>query len=311
MGHRLRSDRRGLRRAIAASVVLHLLVALAAFLAMRLAPRPAPRATAVHTRADEVGVKLIADVELAPVPVPVAVEQPKTPPTPTPPVEPPTAPPDPPAPAPTPRQEPAPGRTPHATAVPPALPADVLNRIRRPATTAMRPPNPDADPNVKPAAAVGAPAAVPPIHGALRRDQTVVYVLDCSGSMGEFGKLAVARAALVATLRGQPGEVRFQVIAYGAAARPLLTGGCVPATAANVAAAEAALAPLAAAGKSNHAEAVRRAAALRPDVIVLLTDANELSRAALKPALAAAGKPVVVCVATVAGDRVGEPRELK
>ena len=197
-------------------------------------------------------------------------------------------------------------------AVPHALSPDVLNRIRQPRATSFRPPTPVTDPNVKPAANTNAaPAQARPIHGALRRAQTVVYVLDCSGSMGEFGKFATARAALVATLRLQPGEVRFQVVAYNTTARLLLAGGCVPATAANVTAAETALAELSAAGRSNHAEAVRRAAALRPDVIVIVTDAEELSASAFKPALAAAGKSVVVCVAKVAGDGVGEPRELK
>ena len=58
-------------------------------------------------------------------------------------------------------------------------------------------------------------AAIPAIHGTLKPGQLIVYVLDSSGSMGEFGKLALARSALLATLRGQPEGVRFQVIVYG------------------------------------------------------------------------------------------------
>jgi hypothetical protein len=129
--------------------------------------------------------------------------------------------------------------------------------------------------------------------------------------MGAFGKLDAARAALVATLRRQPGEVRFQVIAYNSTARAVLPGGCVAAGGANVSAAESGLGGLTAAGRSNHAQGVRAAAELRPDVIVLLTDADDLTAAQFRPALAAAGKPVAVCVARVTADGVAAPRELK
>jgi hypothetical protein len=309
MGYRPRSNRTGLRRAVVASVGLHLLIALALVLAVRFTPPAAPQATKVNTRADDVAVKMFAEVESIPITVePIAPMKPP----PDPPVEPPTTSVDPPK-TPTPVPQPEPTRTPRATAVPHALTPDVLNRIRQPRATSLRPPTPMTDPNVRPTASTNAkpPTLARPIHGAFPRAQTIVYVLDCSGSMGEFGKFATARAALVATLRLQPGEVRFQVVAYNTTARPLLAGGCVPATAANITAAETALAELSAAGRSNHAEAVRRAAVLRPDVIVIVTDAEELSASAFKPALAAAGKPVVVCVAKVTGDGVGEPRELK
>ncbi len=149
-----------------------------------------------------------------------------------------------------------------------------------------------------------------PIHGAMKANQTVVYILDCSGSMGEFGKLGAARAALLATLRRQPGEVRFQVIAYNSTARALLLGGLLPASALNLATTEAKLADLTATGRSNHVDAVRLAAALRPDVIVLLTDADDLSAAQFKSAFAG-GKAVPVCVAKVTGDGVGVPKELR
>jgi Mg-chelatase subunit ChlD len=145
----------------------------------------------------------------------------------------------------------------------------------------------------------------------MKAGQRIVYILDCSGSMGEFGKLAAARAALTATLRRQSAEVRFQVIAYNSTARSLFPGECVVATGANIARAEERLADLNAAGRSNHAEAVRLAANLRPDVIVLLTDADDLSAAQFKPAFAAAGKSVPVCVAKVTAEGVGTPRELR
>jgi Mg-chelatase subunit ChlD len=145
----------------------------------------------------------------------------------------------------------------------------------------------------------------------MKPGQCIVYVLDCSGSMGEFGKLTLARAALVRTLRQQPGEVRFQVLAYNSTARQLLAGGCLAATPANIASTETALASLKSTGRSNHVEAVRVAVALRPDVIVLLTDAEDLTAVSFKAVLAGAGKPVPVCVARVSAEGIGAPRELK
>ncbi|MCE9564780.1 MAG: VWA domain-containing protein [Planctomycetes bacterium] len=165
---------------------------------------------------------------------------------------------------------------------------------------------------VKPASAVKSAAPqTPAMHGALKAGQTIVYVLDCSGSMGEFGKLTLARAALVSTLRRQSAEVRFQVLAYNGAAHAVLPGICVVANAVNIAAAETGLTKLKATGRSNHVEAVRAAVALRPDVIVLLTDAEDLSVATFRSALAAYGKPLPVCVVRVTAEGVTPPRELK
>src|SRR5262249_22730989 len=149
-------------------------------------------------------------------------------------------------------------RPPLATTVPNALPPDMLALIRRPQLTAVSVP----DSNVKPAG-----AAMPlarPMHGAMTAGQSVVYVLDCSRSLGELGNLAAAGAALIATLRRHPEGVRFQVVVYNSTARVALPGGLVPATAANLAAAEAKLVTVEPSGRSNHAEAVRIAAGLRP-----------------------------------------------
>jgi hypothetical protein len=156
-------------------------------------------------------------------------------------------------------------------------------------------------------------AAVAAVHGALAPARVVVYVLDCSGSMGAGGKFDAARAALVATLEQQPATVRFQVIVYAGGAKPLLMsdGAALPATAANVRAAAAALAALDARGASNHREGVRAAVAFKPDVILLLTDADDLSAATLRPVLSAAQKPVALCVAPVGANGVERVRELK
>ena len=153
--------------------------------------------------------------------------------------------------------------------------------------------------------------SVPAIHGALTSGKSVAYVLDCSGSMGEFGKLQLARAALLATLRNQPESVRFQLITYNSAARVLVPGGCVPATAANIESVGAKVLLQDAKGRSNHVEAVRVAIQSRPDVILVLTDAEDLALAQFRRLLASAGKPIAICVAKVTSSTVGTPQELR
>jgi von Willebrand factor type A domain len=279
----VRTNRVAFRRAVAASVALHVALAAALVIALKSGRDAKPSQPGIDTRADEVVVRMSLDEPA------ITTQTPDVPPSP-------------------PKAEPVEVtgglRPPLASPIAQLLPAEALALIRR-----TGPVGPIADPNVKPAGT--ASAAARPIHGAMTPGQTVVYVLDGSGSMGEFGKFAAARAALVATLRRQPEGVRFQVIAYSGAARPLFPGGCVPATPANVAAAEAKLLALEPAGRSNHAEAVRLAAGLRPDVILLLTDADDLSAAQFKSALAAAGKPIPVCVAKVTAYNVGTPQELR
>jgi hypothetical protein len=88
-------------------------------------------------------------------------------------------------------------------------------------------------------------------------------------------------------------------------------GNALPATEANVRAATDTLAKLEARGKSNHLEAVRAAVAFRPDVILLLTDADDLNTKALKAVVASGPKVVSVCVGQVTTAGVQRPRELK
>ncbi|MBN9121918.1 MAG: VWA domain-containing protein [Planctomycetes bacterium] len=203
---------------------------------------------------------------------------------------------------------------PLAPAVPRTLPPELLPLIRKPAPAVHAPgvPNPPVvDPNVRPAgASESATDVTPAIHGALKANQTVVYVVDCSGSMGASGKLDAARAALVSTLKQQPTSVRFQIVAYAGTAVPLLTGNgaALPANEASVRAAAEQLAKLEARGRSNHLEAVRTALAFRPDVVLLLTDADDLNGPALR---AAAPKSVLLCVGRVTAQSVEPPRELK
>ena len=112
------------------------------------------------------------------------------------------------------------------------------------------------------------------------RGSSVVYVLDCSASMGVSGSFADARRELLASLGRLPESARFQVICYNRDAAALNIGGytdLVPATAENRRAAGQVLEGVRPAGSTRHLEALRQALALEPDVIFWVTDAADLS----------------------------------
>ena len=191
---------------------------------------------------------------------------------------------------------------------PPELTA-LIRKSQKSSETEQTPP-PPADPNLLlPVGAASIPVAAP-LHGALKPGQSVVYILDCSGSMGEFGKLSLARAALMATLERQPDGVRYQVIPYNSTARLLLPGGLAT-MAGSLSHTESKLGKLEAAGRSNHDEAFRVAVGLRPDAIVWLTDADNISAGKLKTILNGAGKPIPVYVAEVTAHLVNPPKSLR
>jgi hypothetical protein len=118
-----------------------------------------------------------------------------------------------------------------------------------------------------------------PVPPAARR---VVYLLDRSLSMGESGALDRARRELAASLGRLPPGARFQVIVYNRRADPLAGGGpdgLRPADAESVREAARWVAALPASGSTDHVPALLRGLALRPDVLYLLTDADDLSAA--------------------------------
>src|SRR5262245_46868602 len=63
-----------------------------------------------------------------------------------------------------------------------------------------------------------------PLHGRMKAGQSIVYVLDCSSSMGTNDLLLAATGALKASLSQLDQETRFQVVAYNGAATPMGTG---------------------------------------------------------------------------------------
>lgn len=130
--------------------------------------------------------------------------------------------------------------------------------------------------------------------------------------MGEHGKLALARVALLQTLRTQPEGVRFQIVIYDGTARALFPGTeCVPATAANIEAVAARLLDREAMGRSNHIVALQTAARFRPDAILLLTDAGGLGRDQLRAGLARLEKPAFVFLVRISASRIDPPIELR
>jgi hypothetical protein len=109
--------------------------------------------------------------------------------------------------------------------------------------------------------------------------QSVVYVIDRSSSMGEQGRLARARAELLASLAQLPESARFQILVYNRQTEPLRcsgSAGLLPATAANKERAAAFLHGLLAEGSTDHLPALRSALVLEPEVIYFLTDADDL-----------------------------------
>ncbi|MBY0522934.1 MAG: hypothetical protein K2R98_06030 [Gemmataceae bacterium] len=109
--------------------------------------------------------------------------------------------------------------------------------------------------------------------------RSVVYVIDRSGSMGECGRLDLARRELLASLAKLPAEVRFQVIAYNRNADPLHIGGqnrLAAATPENKQQAAYLLQHLVPEGGSEHLIALKQALLLDPEVIYFLTDADDL-----------------------------------
>jgi hypothetical protein len=123
-----------------------------------------------------------------------------------------------------------------------------------------------------------------PLHGSVKEGKSVVYVLDCSASMGRNSKLQEAAAALLASLDPLTPEVEFQVVVYHSFAEKMSVSGStdlVRATPENKRAVRELLAKLTAEGTSNHVEGLKKALLLKPSAIFLLTDADDLTGAQL------------------------------
>jgi hypothetical protein len=111
--------------------------------------------------------------------------------------------------------------------------------------------------------------------------RSVVYVIDRSASMGPGGLLAAAVDELCASLKRLPTATRFQIVVYHDQPELLLAGRAelVAASLDNTDRAARRLKDLRAEGGTNHLRALRLALSLAPEVVYLLTDADDLSDA--------------------------------
>lgn len=282
------------RNAVAASVAIHVAVAALLLLALRSPHRAVTAEAPLDTRVNEPAIRFFEPVEPS-VDVIVPAEKPSSS-APRPQV------------AETPTQPPLVRIAPQPSPLSPELQA-ILKR-----------PGPVGDPVVEvpvraaPRApmAIAVRPAVPAVHGSLKPGQSIVYVLDASGSMGEAGKFAAARQALLATIQAQPESVRVQVVVYSSTASALLPGNrCVPMNARLIEQIERGLADREPAGRSDHAAGLRAALELRSDFVLIITDADDLSRAKFRNVMARFEPRAAICVANATATGLHEPRELR
>lgn len=109
--------------------------------------------------------------------------------------------------------------------------------------------------------------------------RSIVYVIDRSSSMGDRGRLALARREVLASLARLTPPARFQIIGYNRFVDSLRVAGRVEllsATEENKELAARFLESLIAEGGTSHQPALDQALALHPDVIYFLTDADDL-----------------------------------
>jgi hypothetical protein len=107
----------------------------------------------------------------------------------------------------------------------------------------------------------------------------VVYVVDRSGSMGQRDAYRRACGEVIANLGQWPTTAKFQVVPYNSSAQPLCVNRCtslLPINSDTLQQAAALLAKLPPTGWTDHLCALKQALALSPDVLYLVTDADDL-----------------------------------
>jgi hypothetical protein len=167
-------------------------------------------------------------------------------------------------------QEPASVPAVAAPDLPPAAPA--VDHSSPPPLAAQANPPPIAPPHP-------ATIAETQLFGVRGRGNRFVYVFDRSSSM-EGAPLAAAKRELLASLAALSSANQFQVIFYNQQPQPMpaFRGGAATMTAADELGKRQAASfagSIFADGATDHLAALRMALGLRPDVLFLLTDANE------------------------------------
>ena len=136
-----------------------------------------------------------------------------------------------------------------------------------------------------PGAGKGTAPAGPSFFAIATQAASVVYVIDHSASMGLHGSFEIAKRELLASLERLPAHTRFQVIVYNRTAEPVhLDSGAAlaPASPDNKQRVATFLEALRAEGGTDHANALKRALTLQPEVIFFLTDADDLKLAQIQ-----------------------------
>ncbi|QDT64056.1 vWA domain-containing protein [Calycomorphotria hydatis] len=131
-----------------------------------------------------------------------------------------------------------------------------------------------------PPATAGLAAGQSEFFGIRDTGQRFVYVIDCSGSMAEHNKLAMAKAELLASLQGLASNQQFQIIFYNQSPQSLKiparsSNGMFHASDINRTLAGQIMGTIHPSGGTDHLPALEKALALNPDVVFLLTDADE------------------------------------
>ncbi|MCI0639163.1 MAG: hypothetical protein L0Y72_14330 [Gemmataceae bacterium] len=164
-------------------------------------------------------------------------------------------------------------------------------------------------------AAAGHADGTAKFFGIPARGSRIVYVLDCSGSMGKNGAIVVAARELVRSVEQLPAQAQFQVIVYNARPRLLLARhrGWLTASPQIIHEIETAFNSLPPEGNTDHGPALAMALAQQPDVVYFLTDADDLKQEQLRQTnLANRGRAVIHTVElTLANQhRIGMPMQL-
>ena len=137
------------------------------------------------------------------------------------------------------------------------------------------------------------PAVGRTLHKPLPAGARVVYLLDRSGSMSQGDRLRLAVTCIRRSLRELKPDTWFAVVVYHSRAEclpPGATTDLVRGTPENVRKVEAALEELIAEGSSAHMDGMRKALGLKPDAVMLLTDADDLPGEMVELMLTMCGK---------------------
>ncbi|HUG18832.1 MAG TPA: hypothetical protein VMM56_07620, partial [Planctomycetaceae bacterium] len=115
--------------------------------------------------------------------------------------------------------------------------------------------------------------------GAVDQGKTIVYIIDCSGSMGDYDALEFAKAELMASLQGLNAAQKFHVIFYNEQLKELdinqKPGELATATDVNRNLTKRFIGTVRPQMGTRHVPALTRALVLKPDVIFFLTDAQQ------------------------------------